>query len=298
MRTLTEKGALPEGKGLSVIVDCANGTGGAFSPEILRKIGCQVSTLNAQPDGRFPGRLPEPTKENLSSLMTTVKSDGAHLGIAHDGDSDRAIFVDEKGDYVSGDKSLALFAIDALKRTKGAVVTAVNTSKIVSDVVEANGGKIELAPIGSPFIARYMRDVNAVFGGEGNGGVIFPEHQYSRDGMMTAVKMIRILVDGGKPLSELVGSLPEYHLAREKIPIPRDFPKETLMETVIKEAEGEVITIDGLKMISDDHWVLIRFSGTESALRVTAESDSASKTSGLLSEHKNKVEELIASLSS
>jgi phosphomannomutase/phosphoglucomutase len=298
-RDMSNKYPLPEGKCLRVVVDCANGTAGPFSPEILKDIGCKVSTLNAQPDGRFPGRLPEPIKENISSLMTAVKNEGADFGLAHDGDVDRAIFVDEKGDYVTGDQSLALFAAEAIERSGGgSVVVPVNTSKMVSDVVTAKGGKIDYTPIGSPFIARHVKKTGAVLGGEGNGGVIFPKHQFCRDGMMTGVRMAQILTSKKMALSKMIKELPEYHLMREKLAIAPGLSKESLMDAVKATADGEVITIDGVKMLFDDYWVLVRLSGTESFVRVTVESDSITKASSILSQNTKMVKELIDSLSS
>lgn len=297
-RRIIENAKMPDKENILAIVDCANGTAGPFTPEILKNIGCKVKTLNAQPDGCFPGRLPEPTKENIQSLMMAARCDEADFGVAHDGDADRAIFVDEKGNYVTGDQSLAIFSLNAMKAKGGKVVTPINTSKVVEDVVHANGGEIVSTPIGSPFIARHMKDIGAAIGGEGNGGVIFPEHQYCRDGIVTAVKMAVILAGGGKPLSELVTELPEYHLQRTKLALPAEMSRELLMQKVKQSADGEVVDIDGVKIINDDHWILVRFSGTEPVLRVTVESDSASKTSELLSENKKKVEEIICSLSS
>ena len=298
-KAIVKSSPLSPGKEPFIIVDCANATASLFTPDILTAIGCRVITLNAQPDGRFPGRLPEPTKENIGSLMTAVKDNGADFGVAHDGDADRAVFVDENGEFVTGDQSLAIFVRDALQRSgKGCVVTAINTSKMVSDVVEAHGGKLELTPIGSPLIAGRMRELEALIGGEGNGGVIFPEHLFSRDGMMTSTRMTQILSGAGKTLSEMVAALPKYNLQRDRLRLPDGISKEAVMERVKAGAEGEVTEIDGLKMSHDDHWVLVRFSGTEAILRITVESDSSSKTSSILEEHKNRVEEIIDSLSS
>ncbi len=298
-KTIIESSSLSSGKKPFIVVDCANATAGPFTPEILTDMGCRVITMNAQPDGRFPGRLPEPTKENIGSLMTAVKDNDADFGVAHDGDADRAVFVDENGEYVTGDQSLAIFVMDALKRSgKGWVVTPINTSKMVSDVVEAHGGKLEPTPIGSPLIARRMRELDALIGGEGNGGVIFPEHLFSRDGMMTSARMAQILSETEITLSEMVAALPKYHLQRDRLRLPDGISKEAIMERVKAGAEGEVTDIDGVKISHDDHWVLVRFSGTEAIIRVTVESDSSSKTASILEEHKDWVKEIIDSISS
>jgi len=281
------------------IVDCTNGTAGPYTPEILTGLGCRVITMNAQPDGRFPGRLPEPTENHIRSLMTTVKENYADLGIAHDGDADRATFVDENGKYVTGDQSLAIFAIDVLKRAgKGIVVVPINTSKIVLDVVDTFGGTIIETPIGSPLIARTMIENGAILGGEGNGGVIFSEHHVTRDGIMAGARMTQILSNEERTLSEMISELPVYHLQRDKLSIPAGISKKVIMERVRNEAEGDVIDLDGIKMVHDDHWVLVRFSGTEPIIRISAESGSASRTAGLLQEYTGKVKDLMDSLSS
>ena len=297
-REMVAQYALPEGAGKSVIIDCANGTAAAFTPDIMRRLGCKTSTLNAQPDGAFPGRFPEPTKENLGSLIEAVRCADVDFGVAHDGDADRAIFIDENGEYVTGDHSLALFAMDAVRKNGGKVVTAVNTSKVVEDAVRANGGEVVYTPIGSPLIARRMKDIGAVIGGEGNGGVIFSCPQYYRDGILSAVKMLHVLDDAKRPLSQLVSELPEYHLSRTKLPLASRALGDKVLERVKDAAQGDVIDIDGIKEVRDDHWVLVRLSGTEPILRVTVESDSLEKTTRLLEENKKKVEEIIGSLAS
>ncbi len=283
-------------KSINTIVDCGNGTAWDYTPDILTKLGCQVITLNAQPDGRFPGRLPEPTEENIGSLIMAVKQHGSEIGIAHDGDADRASFVDEKGEFITGDNSLALFAIDAVKKNNGGkVVIPVNTSMTVIDVVEANGGEAVITPVGSPLIARKMIEIGAVLGGEGNGGVIFPEHQFCRDGMMTAVKMVEIISSQGS-VSNLIAELPEYHLKRDKLTIPSAL-KDSIMKKVKENAQGEILDIDGIKMVHEDHWILVRASGTEPILRVTVETRSHGQCEKLLQDNINWVKEIISDLS-
>ena len=294
-RIVYESIDLDGGRPFPVMVDCANATAIDYTPRILTRLGFGVRTLNAQPDGRFPGRLPEPTRNNLKDLMMVVKNSDVELGIAHDGDADRAIFVDEKGEYVTGDQSLALFAMEALERSGGGIIVVpINTSKTVLDVVAGMDGKLDLTPIGSPLIARRMIELDAVLGGEGNGGVIFPEHQYSRDGMMTAMRMARMLALRGG-LSELVGALPEYHLMRTTVPIPKQQQRE-IVRSIREGAEGQVTDIDGVKISHDDHWVLVRPSGTEPVLRITVESDSRARTERILDDHVRLVQELIGSL--
>ncbi|MCG2825454.1 MAG: phosphoglucosamine mutase, partial [Thermoplasmatales archaeon] len=202
--------------GLKVVLDCANGAGCFTAPYLFESLGCKVVTLNANPMG-VPSHSSEPTPENLKDLVETVKVVDADLGVAHDGDADRAVFVDESGNYVPGEKTLAFLAGEIVKENKGGlVVTAVSSSSCVEDVVKKYNGKVEYTKVGSPVIARVMRKKHGVFGGEENGGLIFPEFQYCRDGGMAAAKILEIMAKTKKKLSELIASVPEYVLYKTK----------------------------------------------------------------------------------
>ena len=180
--------------GLKVILDCGNGAGSMVSPYLLERIGSKVVTLNAHPRGTFPGHESEPTPENLKDLTEAVVSFGADVGIAHDGDADRTIFVDEVGNYLYGDRILALVAREVLRKNNGGlIVTTIASSQALGDIVRENNGEIIYTRVGSPIVARKMMETNAVFGGEENGGLIFPEHQYCRDGGMAAAKVVEII---------------------------------------------------------------------------------------------------------
>src|SRR2546427_10490047 len=205
-----------------VVIDPGNGAGCVVTPYLLRSLGCRVLSLNAQPDGAFPGRLPEPTPDHLGDLMRVVSEVDADLGVAHDGDADRATFVDDKGAFVVGDKALALLAQAAVKSRGGAVVTPVSTSSVVEDGVRAAGAKVIRTRGRSPTVARTMFESASVFGGEENGGVIFPDHQFCRDGAMSAAQMLELLAHEGKSLSALVAALPQYHIKKQTWPAPSD----------------------------------------------------------------------------
>jgi len=250
----------------------------------LRSLGCRILTLNAQPDGAFPGRLPEPTPEHLGDLMRVVSEVHADLGIAHDGDADRATFVDETGAFVVGDKALALLAKAALKGRGGTVVTPVSTSSVVEEVVRAAGGKMVRTRVGSPIVARTMFESGAAFGGEENGGVIFPDHQFCRDGAMTAAKMVELLAHEGKPLSVLVEALPQFHIKKANVSVPEE-RREAVLRTIADLAKGrKVDTTDGVKILEKDGAVLVRPSGTEPIFRVYAEARTAARADALAEE--------------
>ncbi len=283
---------------LKAVLDCGNGAGGLTSPFIVGNLGCELITLNAQPDGHFPGRLPEPTSDNLTELMRIVREVGADIGIAHDGDADRVIFVDEKGGYIHGDKSMALIAKDMLQRKVGLVVTPVSSSSCLEEVVKSSGGEIHYTRVGSPIVARTMYKLGAVFGGEENGGLIFPEHQFCRDGGMAVARMIELLARQDEPLSTLIANLPQYQLFKTAIPHPPEL-KNPIMEMIKKEtAEQKVIDIDGIKILRDEGWVLIRPSGTEPIIRVFSEAREKTTAEKLGHEGVTMVKEAIEKLSS
>lgn len=274
---------------LTVVADPANGAGCVTTPYLLRSLGCRVLSLNGQPDGAFPGRLPEPTVEHLGDLMRLVVEAKADLGVAHDGDADRAIFVDEHGGFLYGDKSLALIARSELSKRGGLVVTPVSTSSMIDDVVREAGGKVLRTQVGSPIVARTMLAQGAAFGGEENGGIIFPEHQFCRDGGMTVAKMLEVLAREGKPLSALADSLPQYSLKKEAVEVPVERRAATLQALVGLVKGRKVETIDGVKIHEADGWVLVRPSGTEPLFRIYAEAKTPERAQALAAEGANLV---------
>ncbi len=280
---------------LTVVADPANGAGCATTPYLLRTLGCRVLTLNGQPDGAFPGRLPEPTVDHLGDLRHVVVESHADLGVAHDGDADRAIFVDEKGTFLYGDRSLALLARPELAKRGGLVVTPVSTSSVLEDVVREAGGKILRTKVGSPIVARVMLEQGATFGGEENGGIIFPAHQFCRDGGMSVAKMLELLAKEAKPLSALVAALPEYSLHKEAVEVPAE-RRQAVLEAVIALAKGrKVDTTDGVKILETDGWVLVRPSGTEPLFRVYAEARTPTRAEALAKEGSELVRRALRS---
>ncbi|HEY3421239.1 MAG TPA: phosphoglucosamine mutase [Methanomassiliicoccales archaeon] len=256
---------------MNVVLDCANGAATATSPDLLADLGVRVISLNSNPQGTFPGHPSEPTADNLKDLMATVKATGADLGLAHDGDADRTIFVDDKGNFVFGDRSLAIVARHIVRQNGGGtVVTPVSSSSCVEDVVKAEGGEVVYTRVGSPVVARKMIEVGAIFGGEENGGLIFPEHQYCRDGGMTAAKMLEIVAMEG-PLSKLLSTIPEYYLDKRKMECPEVRKSEVLKLVVEAFSKEKVDTTDGVKVYFGEGWTLIRPSGTEPIFRIFSE---------------------------
>ncbi|HYM40585.1 MAG TPA: phosphoglucosamine mutase [Thermoplasmata archaeon] len=280
---------------LTVVADPASGAGCVTTPYLLRMLGCRVLTLNGQPDGAFPGRLPEPTLEHLGDLMRAVPDSKAALGVAHDGDADRAIFVDETGAFLYGDRSLALLAKSELADHGGLVVTPVSTSSVLDDVVREAGGKVLRTKVGSPIVARTMLEQGAAFGGEENGGIIFPEHQFCRDGGMTLAKMLEVVAREGKPLSVLVAQLPQYSLSKAAVDVPIDRREATLERLLGLVRDRRVETIDGVKIHEEDGWVLVRPSGTEPLFRVYAEARTPERAKALAQEGSDLVRKALRS---
>ena len=266
---------------LKVVLDCGSGAGSFTAPYLVRELGCELTTLNCQADGFFPGRDPEPIEENLTELINIVKELGADIGLAHDGDADRTICIDENGAFVLGDKTFTLVEKYMLKENGGGtVVTTVATSQAIYDIAEEYGGEVIATAVGDLLVARKLKETDGLFGGEENGGLIFPDFVYGRDAAMTVAKILEIIAKEKKTLSELVSELPNYYSAKMKTECPDDLKEEIMSKiaTEIKETtDFDIDTTDGVKILKEDGWVIIRPSGTEPIFRSYSESDSQEK---------------------
>jgi phosphomannomutase/phosphoglucomutase len=281
---------------LKVIVDCGSGAACFTTPYILRELGCEVITMNCQPDGFFPGRDPEPTEPNLKELIEVVKATGADVGFAHDGDADRTICIDENGNFVFGDKSFALVEKYMLKENNGGlIVTTVATSTAIYDIANDYNGEVTTTKVGDLIVARELKDKNGLFGGEENGGLIFPNFVYGRDAALSTAKIVEIMAKSGKPLSKLVDELPVYFSLKMKIECPDELKQEVMQKIAAETSEFEVDTTDGVKIIKEEGWVIIRPSGTEPIFRCFAEAKTKEEAKemaewgiSLIKQHLNK----------
>ena len=262
-----------------VVVDTSNGAGSLTLPYLLRELGCKVVSVNAHPDGHFPARNPEPNEENLRGFMKIVKALGADFGVAQDGDADRAVFIDENGRFIQGDKTFALVA-DAVLRENGGglLVTTIATSNLLDDIAKRNNAKVMRTKVGDLIVARALLEHNGTIGGEENGGVIFPDFVLGRDGAMTTAKIVEIFAKSGKRFSELIDELPKYYQFKTKREVEGDRKAVVAKVAGLAMEKGYTIdTTDGTKIIFPDGWVLVRASGTEPIIRVFSEAKSEEK---------------------
>ena len=300
-----------------VALDCVHGAGGRMVPRLLAELGCRVSGMGLDSDGRFP-RDPEPTAANLEGLGDLVRDSGAELGFAVDPDVDRLSLVDGSGEAVGEDLTLALCAEVVLGRewARGPVVTNLSTSQVVEDVARAAGVPLLRAPVGEVNVARRMQVEGAVVGGEGNGGIILPQLHYTRDAPLGVALILQHLLESGRTLAEAVERWPRYRIVKEKAPFPRNrisdgyaallselapavggdeygapedgpggVPKDGSHEARVDRPDGvRLDRTDGIRLEwpARREWLHVRPSGTEPVVRFIAEAPSEEQASGLV----------------
>jgi phosphoglucosamine mutase len=275
--------------GLQVVVGLGNGAG-RVTVDALYELGASVDTLNAQRDGRFPARASEPKAETLGTLRATVQATDADFGIAHDGDADRMVAVSDAGEYVPGDALLALFARDEVSPGDD-VAVPVDTSLLVSDVVEEAGGSVTYTPVGDVHVASAVSRPGFVFGGEPSGAWIWPDETLAPDGHYAALRLADLVRRAG-PLSELVADLDADRYATRRLNLSVD-DKRGVMAAVseaLRSRYGDVDTTDGVRVTTDEGWFLVRASGTQPLVRVTAEARSEDDADELLAAVRDVVE--------
>ncbi len=272
-----------------VVVDPGCGATFNVGPAVLKAIDCSVTTLNAQPDGFFPARSSEPTAESLKGLAHVVNELGADLGVAFDGDGDRAAFIDGEGSFVDFDRSLAAYAAYILKCAGGGtVVTNVEASMCVEKMAEAHDGRVVRTKVGDSYISEAIKRNNALFGGEPCGAWVHPHFHYCPDGPLSAVLLLKALEEENKSLREFVAEVPEYVTLRENIPCKNDLKHNVVasIEKGLKSAFPEhkdFSTVDGVRLALKSGWLLIRASGTEPLIRLTVESESLKAAKDIMS---------------
>jgi phosphomannomutase / phosphoglucomutase len=268
----------------TVVMDLGNGAQAVAAPYLVESLGCKLISLNSVVDGAFPGRGPEPTPSTLGDLSTVVRSVGADLGVAYDGDGDRSMFCDEEGKVLWGDQSSSLLADYVLEKNPGAtIVTSVASSQAIESVAKRHNATVLRTKVGSVEISRTILERNALFGFEENGGCIYQPHIPVRDGGMTTGLMLECLASRGMSFSKAFSfAVPRYYQAKTKVEVSGK-RAESVMKAVERQGKGEVERVDGLKVWTDEHsWVLVRQSGTEPIVRIFAESGSQEKADLLM----------------
>lgn len=259
-----------------VALDCIRGAGSVLLPRLLEELGCEVIGLNLEPDGRFP-REPEPVAENLHELERLVRERGADIGMATDPDADRLSLVSDTGRAIGEDFTLALAASLVLRHRTGPVVTNLSTSRLLQDVAERAGVELHRAPVGEIHVARRMEQLDAVIGGEGNGGVILPDVQLTRDAAVAVALVLQLLLEDGRPISDIVAAHQAYTIVKAKL--PRDAGELETAFAVLEDrlAAPAADRQDGLRLDwpQERRWLHLRASGTEPILRIIAEAPTA-----------------------
>ena len=284
-------------KKLRIVADPGNGSCSLLTPEIFEKMGIEVVAINAEPDGSFPVHPPEPSEETLTEVKRLVLEKKADFGVGFDGDGDRAVFVDEKGRIVSGTSIFILLAREYLKGNKGApIVYEVSCSMAVEEVIQAYGGKPVLSRVGHTYIVDKMLKENAVFGGETSGHFYFKELYGFDDAIYASLKVAEILSRRDEKLSEIVDSMPKYpRIPGKKYECPDEI-KFKVVEDLAEEFKTmgyKTLTIDGVKVIEDDGWFLIRASNTQPLIRLTVEAKSEESLNKLASAAEKRILEKI-----
>lgn len=258
-----------ESCGLKIGVDAGNGAMSEAAPRLLRSLGCEVFELYCTPDGSFP-RPPEPTPKHLSELSRLVRDRSLDIGFAFDPDGDRVSLVDETGRPLDEELTLSLSVWFVLERKKGPVVTNLSTTRRLDDLAERFGVPLYRTPVGEAQVVKRLCEVEGVIGGEGNGGVILPEVNLARDGLVAAAVLTQLRHDKAQPLSRLASSLPQYSIAKRKVEIDQEW--EVVRERIARALPGGTIDYsDGIRIDHPDFWVVARPSRTEPGVRIIAE---------------------------
>ena len=258
--------------GFRVVVDAVNSVGGVVMPVLFRELGCEVVEMNCTPDGRF-AHTPEPIPENLTDIAARVPSERADLGVVVDPDVDRLALVCEDGTMFGEEYTLVAVADYVLSHTKGPAVSNLSSSRALRDVAERHGCPYCAAAVGEVNVVAKMREVGAVIGGEGNGGVIYPELHYGRDALVGVALFLTHLARTGLSASALRATYPPYFISKNKIELTPDIDVDGVLSAIKAKYAGERVTdIDGVKIDFPAEWVHLRKSNTEPIIRIYSES--------------------------
>ncbi|MGI8785432.1 MAG: phosphoglucosamine mutase [Acidobacteriota bacterium] len=285
---LAELGALPGGRRLRVAFDCCNGAGAVATPHLLERLSCDQVSINTTPDGLFP-HPPEPTPQNLGQLGALVRKEGADIGFAQDADADRLAIVDERGEPLGEEYTLALAVDYILSVRPGPVVTNLSTSRMLDDIARHYGVPLLRTRIGEVNVTEGMKKAQAIIGGEGNGGVIYPKINFGRDSLVAMTLVLHSLARAGGSISELAAQLPRYTMVKDVHHTHPHCVRKLLERIRGAAADRPIDETDGIKIFYDQGWVHIRASNTEPIVRVLVEHRSDEGAQALLAEWKKRL---------
>ncbi len=274
-----------------VVLDCVNGAGSYSMPLLLKKLGCEVIEINCEKNGIFP-RLPEPIPENLKSTMKAVKKYKAEFGIVVDPDVDRLVLITEKGEPFNEENTITQAVKFYLSKKKGNVVVNLSTTRAVDDVAKNYGCKVFRSPVGEANVVKKMKEVRAVIGGEGSGGVILPEVNFGRDALVGTVILLQHLLEFGGTLGELKKSLPQYYISKKKIELSNQNADEVISKLAERYSSFQINKEDGLRIDFDDHWIHFRKSNTEPIIRCVVEAKTKKEAESLSEKYLSQIKSL------
>jgi len=264
-----------------VVVDAVNSTGGIAIPALLERLGVECVQLYCEPNGQFPHN-PEPLKEHLTDISELVIKDKADFGIVVDPDVDRLAIVNEDGSMFGEEYTLVACADYVLGKTKGNTVSNLSSSRALRDITEKHGGKYQASAVGEVNVVDLMKSSNAIIGGEGNGGIIYPESHYGRDSLVGVALFLSHLANLEMTCKQLRDSYPSYYMSKNKIELTPEIDVDNILETIASNYKNEdVITIDGVKINFASEWIHLRKSNTEPIIRIYTESTSQNSADDL-----------------
>ncbi len=275
---------------LKVVLDSVNGAGGLISPILLQELGCEVININQEPTGIF-AHPAEPLNENLVQLEQAVKEHKADIGFATDPDVDRLSIVSEKGECIGEELSVVLAQLYVLPKQRGDIVVNLSTSMLSDDVARRFGVKVFRTKVGEINVGKMMQLKRSPIGGEGNGGIICPEVNYTRDAIAGMALILALVAESGHSISQLRASLPHYYFAKGKLEVPASRLDDIMARVPQLFAGMEIDTQDGIKATAPDHWIHVRKSGTEPIIRVYVESDSQARSDEICNQTIDKLKE-------
>lgn len=285
--------AAVESKNFKVVVDGINSVGGVIIPQLLTALGVKdVIVLNETPNGHF-SHTPEPIPQNLTGISTVMKETGADVGFVVDPDVDRLAIVMEDGEMFVEENTLVAIADYVLRHTPGNTVSNLSSSRGLRDVTQALGCEYNAAAVGEVNVVAKMKATNAIIGGEGNGGVIYPDLHYGRDALVGVALFLTLMAKTGEKVSEIKSRLPKYEIAKHKIELTPEIDVDAILASVKeKYADEEVNDIDGVKIDFKDCWVHLRKSNTEPIIRIYSEASTMEKADALADSIKAVIAEL------